>query len=1017
MTFTATTADTRTSLDENGKSIIWSTDDYISVFDGQGNQSFQASGSGRTVEFQGEAAEAGVYYALYPYNHDAEIDETTVTTSLPAVQTPAVGTFANGLNISAAKTENGSTTFHFSNVMSVAKFTIASDALGGKTIKTVKFTSTHPLAGDVLINYGETFTATAAGTNNVNEITMTDADGFADGTYYFVVLPNEGGAITMTFESTDGCTASISANLGKPFTSGVIKSLGTVGGLIWKEPIVENFNSSTVKGSTYGNNDDIDATSMSGYDYRWTSVGAAGKVFKYGVKLGSSSKSGEISSSNILSSIPAGSTFTVRVYAAVWGTDGGNLVVTYNNTELEKAPSTSISAPDNRSYSASDFGEPAEFVFTKTANDNVLYVGSSQKRILIDKIEIVDGGSITPVQTLTITPASDNPETVPSAGGVLNYTVTTENINTWSVDSDDAAFVPEKTADGFKVTVAPNTDSTPRSATITVTGGDKTETVTINQSGFVNIENKTIQQFIEAHDTDTEYRLTGTVTSAIENSSFNRFTLSDATGSIVVYNLDDVSNFVEGDIVTLYGKYKLYNSIHEVVDGVYESHITTPKLNVSVESIDALSTESSKSFNIIASDATEWSVTSENSDITFNPTSGNGNATVTVTFSENILYTERTATIMVSSVTENAYKNREIAFVQSGKIGGKPVTFTVPESESFTGNKTSIALTYNNVTITQTKHGNTDINTNYIHPNTLRVYQSHELSFSSDYYITSVVLEHGSSNNGATITANVGDMNAETNQTTWSGQAKNVVLTMGSQLRPTSITITYLDPNGTISDPTLSIDDDFSLVVGQTKTLSVNTDSDGAISYSSSNTTVATVVDGVVTAIAPGTATITVNVAASEWFNAASESFDVTVSSGGGDHGEVTISAAALTNGVLSSNGFTLTFAKNNGTTEPTYNSNGGDIRLYAKGTVTVDAGSKNITSIVFNISDAGKKRLAPITANVGTVATQSSGDETVSWSGSSSAVTFTVGDKADYGSDGSSKAGQLCFSSVTITY
>ncbi len=129
-----------------------------------------------------------------------------------------------------------------------------------------------------------------------------------------------------------------------------------------------------------------------------------------------------------------------------------------------------------------------------------------------------------------------------------------------------------------------------------------------------------------------------------------------------------------------------------------------------------------------------------------------------------------------------------------------------------------------------------------------------------------------------------------------------------------------------------------------------------------------------------------------------------------------TINAGALTNGVLTDSPFTLTFAKNNGSTEPTYNSNG-DVRLYAKGTVTVASAGGNMTKIVFNLSAQGKKRLAPITASVGTIATQSSGDETVTWTGDAASVTFTVGDKADYGSDGSSKAGQLCFSSVDITY
>lgn len=239
MTFTATTSDTRTSLDENGASINWSTEDIISVFDGQGNRPFSSTGSGRTVTFNGNAdPDAANYYALYPFNGEATISGTTVTTTLPANQDPEVGTFADGLNISAAKTTGGSTEFHFSNVMSVAKFTIDSDALDGKTIKTVKFSSSHPLAGDVLINYGETITA-SAGTNTVNEITLTKTDGFGEGTYYFVVLPNEGGPITMTFESTDGSTASKSATLGKSFTAGVIKNLGTVGGLEWETPQTE----------------------------------------------------------------------------------------------------------------------------------------------------------------------------------------------------------------------------------------------------------------------------------------------------------------------------------------------------------------------------------------------------------------------------------------------------------------------------------------------------------------------------------------------------------------------------------------------------------------------------------------------------------------------------------------------------------------------------------------------------------------------------------------------------------
>ena len=74
------------------------------------------------------------------------------------------------------------------------------------------------------------------------------------------------------------------------------------------------------------------------------------------------------------------------------------------------------------------------------------------------------------------------------------------------------------------------------------------------------------------------------------------------------------------------------------------------------------------------------------------------------------------------------------------------------------------------------------------------------------------------------------------------------------------------------------------------------------------------------------------------------------------------------------------------------------------------------MNKIVFTLSVQGLKRLAPITADNGDIDTQAAGDETVTWTGSATSVTFTVGAKADFGSDGSDKAGQLDFTSVDIT-
>lgn len=140
--------------------------------------------------------------------------------------------------------------------------------------------------------------------------------------------------------------------------------------------------------------------------------------------------------------------------------------------------------------------------------------------------------------------------------------------------------------------------------------------------------------------------------------------------------------------------------------------------------------------------------------------------------------------------------------------------------------------------------------------------------------------------------------------------------------------------------------------------------------------------------------------------------YSKTEGSGSSSTSEITASTTLVSG---STSGYTFATGKNGGSSNPTYNSTGRDVRLYAKNQITISA-SSTITQIVFNLSTQGEKRLAPITASEGTIATQNSGDKKVTWTGSATLVTFTVGGNATYGSDGASKAGQLCFTSVNIT-
>lgn len=111
---------------------------------------------------------------------------------------------------------------------------------------------------------------------------------------------------------------------------------------------------------------------------------------------------------------------------------------------------------------------------------------------------------------------------------------------------------------------------------------------------------------------------------------------------------------------------------------------------------------------------------------------------------------------------------------------------------------------------------------------------------------------------------------------------------------------------------------------------------------------------------------------------------------------------------------FTVTLAKAEATNAPIINGKLNDARVYAKGTVNVVTKGENMTQIVFGLSAQGVKRLTKITASVGEVV-ESADSKTVTWTGAAKDVTFTVGEKADLGSDGAAKAGQLCFDNITV--
>lgn len=133
----------------------------------------------------------------------------------------------------------------------------------------------------------------------------------------------------------------------------------------------------------------------------------------------------------------------------------------------------------------------------------------------------------------------------------------------------------------------------------------------------------------------------------------------------------------------------------------------------------------------------------------------------------------------------------------------------------------------------------------------------------------------------------------------------------------------------------------------------------------------------------------------------------------------VTFGSADLSTDAMTKSGVTVTPAKENGQTAPAINTFDGvnTLRVYAKGSLTFDAGTAKITSITLKLnSSTNGKRLTTMTSDAGEVTVTGDPDWTATWTNAGvNKVVFTVGEKATLGSDGDTKAGQIHIMEIIV--
>ena len=224
-----TDASTRTILTTDN-AVHWEANDAISLFDPTGaNNQFSTTQSGPIVTFTGEATPAeGTYYALYPYDENAQIEGTTITTTLPAEQDAREGSFAHGLNPSIA-TADDTNNLYFKNVCALVKFTLDGSITTTITKATLCGNNGEALAGTLTIDASQENPIANVDPEWAGIEIALKGNLIAGKTYYFVTAPatlNKG--LTLSLYDDKGNVWKKEGTQSATLTASRILNLGTM---------------------------------------------------------------------------------------------------------------------------------------------------------------------------------------------------------------------------------------------------------------------------------------------------------------------------------------------------------------------------------------------------------------------------------------------------------------------------------------------------------------------------------------------------------------------------------------------------------------------------------------------------------------------------------------------------------------------------------------------------------------------------------------------------------------------
>ena len=213
MTFTATQEgneqSTRAAISTSDSKVInWQEGDQISIFDGKTNNQFTLkNGAGtKSATFQGNAATAAKYTAVYPYQSEASYDTSNGKVTGITLK-PTQNATANSFDKEAALmiAEGDNTTLTFKNVVGYVKVT---PKFACSKIVLQAAGESEYLAGMCTLSYGDGMPSIAFTSDQSTSITLSGT--ITANTAYYIAVP----AVTLS----TGWSISFTDNTGDVYT-------------------------------------------------------------------------------------------------------------------------------------------------------------------------------------------------------------------------------------------------------------------------------------------------------------------------------------------------------------------------------------------------------------------------------------------------------------------------------------------------------------------------------------------------------------------------------------------------------------------------------------------------------------------------------------------------------------------------------------------------------------------------------------------------------------------------------